>query len=204
MKNRISNDELVESSFSCSDRPWRWRVEERTFVVIFVSTFGWFNISSNRKTSPHPSPGTTLPSPYEHAIDYDVRTLGMPRFAYNPVRNDAPDPGEVVWTWVPYEENDGRGKDRPVLVAAMYGPDHVVFAQTTSKDHDRDAADEARWGRYWMDIGSGPWDAKRRDSEVRLNRLMIVHVDQIRRTGGQIDRAIFERVVAGIKKHLCA
>ncbi|ADH92711.1 type II toxin-antitoxin system PemK/MazF family toxin [Arcanobacterium haemolyticum] len=151
-----------------------------------------------------PSPGTTLPSPYEHAIDYDVRTLGMPRFAYNPVRNDAPDPGEVVWTWVPYEENDGRGKDRPVLVAAMYGPDHVVFAQTTSKDHDRDAADEARWGRYWMDIGSGPWDAKRRDSEVRLNRLMIVHVDQIRRTGGQIDRAIFERVVAGIKKHLCA
>jgi hypothetical protein len=32
----------------------------------------------------------------------------------------------------------------------------------TSKDHDRDAEDEARYGRYWMDIGSGDWDAEQR------------------------------------------
>ena len=28
----------------------------------------------------------------------------------------------------------------------------------TSKDHDRDAEDEARYGRYWMDVGTGDWD----------------------------------------------
>ncbi|WP_239519486.1 type II toxin-antitoxin system PemK/MazF family toxin [Arcanobacterium phocisimile] len=143
-----------------------------------------------------------LPAPHERAVEYNVHSLGLPQFTYAPIRNDAPDPGEVVWTWVPYEENDGRGKDRPVLVVAMYGPDHVVFAQTTSKDHDRDAADEARWGRFWMDIGSGDWDARHRPSEVRLNRLMIAHVDQIRRTGGRLDKKIFAEVVREIKSHL--
>ena len=42
----------------------------------------------------------------------------------------------------------------------------------TSKDHDRDAADEARWGRHWMDVGTGGWDRQRRPSEVRLDRLI--------------------------------
>ena len=37
------------------------------------------------------------------------------------------------------------GWDEPYLLALIL----------TSKDHDRDAADEARWGRVWMDIGSG-------------------------------------------------
>ena len=30
------------------------------------------------------------------------------RFSYTPDRDGEPDPGEVVWTWVPYEERDGR------------------------------------------------------------------------------------------------
>ena len=40
---------------------------------------------------------------------------GPLRFDYRPRRDGKPDPGEVVWAWVPFEENDGRGKDRPVL-----------------------------------------------------------------------------------------
>lgn len=35
---------------------------------------------------------------------------------YSPEMDGDADPGEVVWAWVPYEENDGRGKDRPVVV----------------------------------------------------------------------------------------
>lgn len=53
-----------------------------------------------------------------------------------------------------------------------------------------------------MDIGSGNWDAQHRPSEVRLNRLMITHINQIRRTGGQLDQAIFARVIAAIKHYL--
>ncbi|MDP9801700.1 hypothetical protein J2S49_001776 [Arcanobacterium wilhelmae] len=135
-----------------------------------------------------------FPGPDEPALVYDVAALGLPAFSYAPEHDGAPDPGEVVWTWIPYEENDGRGKDRPVLVVAQEGP-HVIVAQLTSKDHDIDAAQEARWGRQWMDIGSGDWDPKRRPSEVRLDRLLVVHEQTVRREGGRIDSAIFQAVV---------
>ncbi|MDT7590021.1 MAG: hypothetical protein QOE32_7571, partial [Pseudonocardiales bacterium] len=38
------------------------------------------------------------------------------RIAYAPNPDGGADPGEVVWAWVPFEEHDGRGKDRPLLV----------------------------------------------------------------------------------------
>lgn len=139
----------------------------------------------------------SFPGRNDDAIEYDVTRYGLPDFAYRPENDDAPDPGEIVWTWVPYEENNGQGKDRPVLVLAELG-EHVIFAQTTSKDHDRDAAQEARWNRYWMDIGSGAWDSKGRPSEVRINRLMIVHHDRIRREGARLDQSIFHQVIKAI------
>lgn len=142
------------------------------------------------------SPG--MPGPLDQAIEYDVERFGLPDFEYNPKKDNQPDPGEIVWTWVPFEENDGRGKDRPVLVLAALD-EHVIFAQTTSKDNTSDVAHEARWGRYWMDIGSGAWDSKGRESEVRLDRLCIVHEDQIRREGDKLDRNIYNKVVEAIK-----
>lgn len=115
------------------------------------------------------------------------------RFDYAPRRDGQPDPGEVVWAWVPYDENDGRGKDRPVLVVSRAG-DELLGLMLTSKDHDRDAADEARWGRYWMDIGSGPWDSRGRPSEVRLDRVLRLAPDSVRREGAAVDRTVFLRV----------
>ena len=44
----------------------------------------------------------------------------------------------------------------------------------SSQDHDLDAADEARYGRFWMDVGTGGWDAEGRPSEVRLDRLLVL------------------------------
>ena len=74
-----------------------------------------------------------------------------------PRADGRPDPGEVVWAWVPYDENDGRGKDRPVLVIGRRG-DRLLGLMLSSQDHDKDAEDEARHGRLWTDIGSGAWD----------------------------------------------
>ncbi|HEY3647051.1 MAG TPA: hypothetical protein VGL33_03705, partial [Streptosporangiaceae bacterium] len=51
-------------------------------------------------------------------VEVDPHRIGPVRMSYSPQTDGAPDPGEVVWTWVPFEENDGRGKDRPVLVVA--------------------------------------------------------------------------------------
>src|SRR6478735_2158275 len=80
-----------------------------------------------------------------------------PDVEYRPRADGRPDPGEVVWAWVPYDENDGRGKDRPVLVIGRRG-DRLLGLMLSSQDHDKDAADEARHGRLWTDLGSGAWD----------------------------------------------
>ena len=44
------------------------------------------------------------------------RTSAPIEIDYAPRDDGRPDPGEIVWAWVPFEEGDGRGKDRPVLV----------------------------------------------------------------------------------------
>ena len=41
--------------------------------------------------------------------------------AYAPEADGEPDPGEVVWAWVAYEDDPSRGKDRPVLLLAQSG-----------------------------------------------------------------------------------
>jgi hypothetical protein len=69
----------------------------------------------------------------------------------------------------------------------------------TSKDHDRDAADEARWGRRWVDIGVGAWDRQRRPSEVRVDRVLRVDPGAVRREGAVLDRARFEEVAAAVR-----
>ena len=94
---------------------------------------------------------------------------------------------------MPYDENDGRGKDRPVLIVSRDGGT-LLGLMLTSKDHDRDAADEARRGRFWLDIGSGPWDRRGRPSEVRLDRILRLAPDAVRREGAALDRTRFLRV----------
>lgn len=131
--------------------------------------------------------------------EYDT-SRGLPTFAYEPQPDGDADPGEVVWTWVPYEEDASQGKDRPVLVLARDGR-RLVVAQLTSKDHDRDAAQEARWGRYWMDVGTGDWDRRHRPSEVRLDRLLWVEPEAIRREGATLNRSMFTKVVKAMKAH---
>jgi PemK-like, MazF-like toxin of type II toxin-antitoxin system len=120
--------------------------------------------------------------------------------SYEPEPDGRPDPGEVVWGWVPYDDDPSKGKDRPVLVIARDGTE-LLCLQLTSKDHDRDAEDEARYGRFWMDVGSGDWDRERRPSEVRLDRLLRMTQSQVRREGAVFDRAMFDRVVAAARDH---
>ena len=113
---------------------------------------------------------------------------------YAPEMDGEPDPGEVVWGWVPYEDDPSRGKDRPVLLIGRRG-DQWLGLMLTSKDHDRDAEDEARYGRYWMDVGAGGWDREARPSEVRLDRLLLLDDAAIRREGAALDRATFDDVL---------
>jgi len=118
---------------------------------------------------------------------------------YRPEADGQPDPGEVCWAWVPYEEDPTQGKDRPVLVIAEArdadGATVLDCLVMTSQDHDRDAAQEAAAGRHWMDVGTGAWDRERRPSEVRLDRLVRLRADEVRREGAALDRTIFDAVI---------
>ena len=131
---------------------------------------------------------------------WDVARRGLPEFSYQPVADNDADPGEVVWTWISYEEDPTQGKDRPVVVLARTGSD-VVVAQLTSKNHNIDREQEAHWGRYWLAIGAGDWDPQGRVSSVRLDRLLLVSQRDVRREGATLDRATYNKVVTAIAKH---
>jgi hypothetical protein len=145
---------------------------------------------------PPAGPRPTAPSAPGHP-GYPGDFTGRVRPEYSPRLDGDADPGEIVWTWVPFEEDFTRGKDRPVLVVGRDGR-WLLGLMLTSKDHSRDAADEARWGRRWMDLGSGPWDREGRPSEVRLDRVLRVDPARVRREGAILGRAQFERVTAAL------
>ncbi len=124
---------------------------------------------------------------------------GTPRISYTPVADDLPDPGEVVWTWVPYEEDYRQGKDRPVLVIGRHAG-LLLALQLTSKDHDRDAESEARSGRFWIDVGTGEWDRDRRRSEARVDRVLQLDPAAVRRIGAVLAEPIFAQVAAQVTR----
>ncbi len=113
---------------------------------------------------------------------------------YRPERDGDPDPGEVVWTWVPYEDDPRQGKDRPVVVLGVAGPDLVVVP-LSSRDHEgrRDAEE-------WIELGRGPWDPSDRVSFANVDRLLRVAPTVVRREGATLDRDRFDRVVAGARR----
>lgn len=130
-------------------------------------------------------------------------------FDYAPREDGRPDPGEVVWGWVAYEEDLSQGKDRPVLVIAEEdasaggadGAGRVLIAlMLTSRDRAGEgevSTDEH--GSTWVDIGAGDWDSQGRPSEVRADRLLRLSPAAVRREGGRLDRARYDRVAGAVR-----
>ena len=114
------------------------------------------------------------------------------KLVYSPNLDGRADPGEVVWTWVTYEEDPTRGKDRPVLVV---GRDHATLLGLMLSSQERHATD-----RDWVEIGSGSWDYDGRPSWVRLDRVLDVPEESIRREGAILDRTVFDVVAARLRR----
>lgn len=110
---------------------------------------------------------------------------------YAPNLDGSADPGEIVWAWVPFEENDGRGKDRPLLVVGRGDGD--LLGLMLSSQHSR--ADD----RDWVSIGSGDWDREGRESFIRLDRVLEIGEHDIRREGAVLDRQRFDRVAGELR-----
>ncbi|BDZ38221.1 mRNA interferase PemK [Microbacterium suwonense] len=128
--------------------------------------------------------------PGAETVQVDPQRIHDVAVRYSPSHNGAPDSGEVIWTWVPYEENDGRGKDRPVLVIGRQSSDRVYAVRMTSKPHDGD--------RDYLPIGSGGWDSQGRESWVDIEQLYSVHHDGMRREAAVLDRRRYDRVAEAL------
>jgi hypothetical protein len=142
--------------------------------------------------------GTAPESPAEITTGRPVTRISVPtahrarKLVYAPDLDGRADPGEVVWTWVTYEEDPSRGKDRPVLVV---GRDHTVLLGLVMSSQERHAAD-----RDWVGIGSGSWDYDGRPSWVRLDRVLDVPEESIRREGAILERSVFDVVAARLRR----
>ena len=113
------------------------------------------------------------------------------RLAYAPDLDGRADPGEIVWTWVVSEDDPTRGKDRPVLVV---GRDRSVLLGLVVSSQERHAAHPD-----WVGIGSGEWDYEDRPSWVRLDRVLDVPEEGIRREGAILARETFDVVAARLR-----
>src|ERR1700738_3873949 len=113
------------------------------------------------------------------------------RLVYAPAPAGKADPGEIVWTWVVYEDDPTRGKDRPVLVV---GRERRTLLALMVSSQERRARE-----RGWVGIGAGAWDYEGRESWVRLDRVLDVPEEGIRREGAILDREIFDVVAARLR-----
>ena len=138
--------------------------------------------TTERSARPRPSAGRARTAPSQDRAR---------KVAYAPDLDGAADPGEIVWTWVPYEEDDGRGKDRPVLVVGREGRDLVGLMLSSQSERADD--------RNWVGIGAGKWDGQGRPSYVRMDRVIEVPEHEIRREGAVLDEGRFDRVAGELR-----
>jgi hypothetical protein len=116
---------------------------------------------------------------------------GIVTIEYSPRQDGDPDPGEVVWAWVPFEEDHAQGKDRPVAIIGRRGS-HLVGVPLTTKRNEREAQ---------VNMGTGGWDPKRRTSYARVWRLLDVAPDSARREGSVLDVQRFEALVRAVDEY---
>ncbi|MDT4992631.1 MAG: hypothetical protein QOH97_2523 [Actinoplanes sp.] len=111
---------------------------------------------------------------------------------YAPKLDGDADPGEIVWTWVTYEDDPTQGKDRPVLVVGRTG--RTLLGLMLSSQSERDGQ------RNWLALGPGDWDREARPSWIRLDRVLTVDQNGIRREGAILDRARFDRIAGALRQ----
>ena len=154
--------------------------------------------SAPKPSAPKPSDSTRSASTTSASAgsDYPGDYRDMINFEYSPSLDGDADPGEIVWTWVPFEEDHSQGKDRPVLLVGRDG-EYLLALMMTSKDHNnREHADP-----NYLDIGSGPWDPQGRASEVKLNRVIRVRPDAMRREGAIMPEDTFRLIERAWTRH---
>lgn len=108
------------------------------------------------------------------------------RMLYAPQRNGHPDGGEIVWAWVPYEDDPTRGKDRPLLILGRFDGPHLLALRMTTT--------VPRAPQFYLSLGPGPWDRSGRESWLDLTRVYRVPPAAMRREGAPLPEQAFDKV----------
>jgi PemK-like, MazF-like toxin of type II toxin-antitoxin system len=147
---------------------------------------------ARREPAPDSGPvRAAVPAPAQVARRRLVASLQRRQLVYAPDLDGQADPGEIVWIWVAYEDDPRQGKDRPVLVVGRES--RTLFGLMLSSQSDRDGQ------RHWFALGPGGWDSENRPSWVRLDRVLTMREDSIRREGAVLDQARFDRVCQALR-----
>ena len=128
------------------------------------------------------------PRPVRGAVSEIYSIDQAATLAYSPDLDGLADPGEIVWAWVPYEEDPERGKDRPLLVVGRHQR-RLLGLMLSSKGDD---------GPEWVAVGA--WGSDERVSYARLDRVFALDEDDIRREGAVLERARFVRVAEILRR----
>lgn len=140
--------------------------------------------SAQGQSGAEPSPGQTGD---DATRDLERAELLRLKPSYSPAPDGNPDPGEIVWTWVPYAEDDGRGKDRPVLIIARINEHATAGCYLSTKQH-----------RDFVSVGTGAWDSQGRESFLAPDRVLRVTDRGMRREGHVLPRDRFVEAAAAV------
>ena len=95
---------------------------------------------------------------------------------------------------MPYEDDPGQGKDRPLLVIGRDGRDLLACPLSS---HDHAARPDAG---EWVEVGRGGWDRSGRTSYANAERVLRYPPAHVRREGAALRRDRFDAVVARARK----
>ncbi len=150
-----------------------------------------FGIEALVATAMPPPPPKAIPAGRPVTRDSVPTAHRARRVVYAPDLDGRADPGEIVWTWVVYEDDPTKGKDRPVLVVGRDRQTLLGLMLSSQAHHMHDPT--------WVGIGSGNWDYEGRPSWVRLDRVLDVPEESIRREGAIVDQVTFEVVATRLR-----
>jgi hypothetical protein len=152
----------------------RWLDGPRRVVQRITSSF--------KNAEPNAGRTTRVKQPTTRPVAAGVR------IEYTPQLDGDPDPGEVVWTWVPFEDDPTLGKDRPVVIIGRHGNDLSGVALTSKRK------------RECVEVGSGPWDSQGRPSFAKVDRLLDIEPETVRREGAVLGRRRFDAVIEAVDR----
>jgi hypothetical protein len=102
--------------------------------------------------------------------------------SYRPRHPDGhPDPGEIVWARVPFEDDPTQSKIRPVVIIGRAKNGNLVAVQSTSKSH-RPGSIPVAWSNDKI-------------SYIRPERLIQIDANNYQKEGSYIKRPKFQEIV---------